>query len=79
MRGFRKQTSYSAFIHDGMSPAGSAPLYSKEKDCQGISPRGVASIVLYMSVAVENGGVSSCVARDAAQRLRMKLMSPADI
>jgi hypothetical protein len=30
-------------------------------------------------LAFENGGLSLCVASDAAQRPRMKFMSPADI
>ena len=49
------------------------------KDCHGTSPRGVSSIVLYMCVALENGGSSLWGARDAAQRLRIKSISLADI
>ena len=45
-------------IHEETSLAGQVPSYCKLKDCQGMSPRGVESIVLYMCALVENGGVS---------------------
>ena len=53
--------------------------YCKLKNSQATLPGGIASIVLYIVVAVKNGGSSLWMARDAAQRLSIKLISPADI
>jgi hypothetical protein len=79
MQGSQNQTSYSASIHDGILLTGWVPLYCKLKDSHARSLRGVESIVLYISVALENGGSSPWTASDTAHRLSRELTSPADI
>jgi hypothetical protein len=54
-------------------------LYCKLKDSHARSPRGVESIVLYISVVFENGGSLPWTASDIAHRLSRELISPADI
>jgi hypothetical protein len=58
---------------------GQVPLYYKLKDFHARLPRGVESIVLYISVVFENGGPSPWTASDAARRMSKELISPADI
>jgi hypothetical protein len=79
MRGSQNQTSYSASIHDGILSTGWVLLYYKLKDSHARLPRGVESIVLYISVVFENGGSLPQAASDAAHRLSRELISPADI
>src|ERR1700734_3748127 len=56
-----------------------SPSYVTENDCQGMSPKGVESIVSYISAALANNGGSSCFKSVAAQRSRRMFIFLADI
>lgn len=77
--GSRNQTSWLMSIQAGVGPAGTSPLYLRVKLSHGMSPRGVASIVLYKLVLFWNGSSVPCGASVADQRLVRILMFPADI
>jgi hypothetical protein len=55
MRGSQNQTLYSASIYNSTLLTNWVLLYCKLKDSHAKSPKGVKSIVLYISVAFENG------------------------
>jgi hypothetical protein len=79
MQGSQNQTLYSASIYNSTLLTNWVLLYCKLKDSHAKSPKGVKSIVLYISVAFENGSSSLWTASDVAHRLSRKLISLADI
>ena len=71
-------TSYLTSIHAALSPSGTSPPYFTMKHCHCTPPRGVESIMVYISVWLQNGDSSWWGFWEEHQTSNSISMSPPD-